>query len=583
MNLILRGIKLLPNSNKKKINVILIIQLFKFILEIVGIGILIPVIYLLAKGETAVKAIIDKYNFLTIFPEYILGTNNLILFILTAVIIVSVIKFIFSIFSNLYEQKWLESGNVQTTCELFDFYIKDTSDLSTRENHNLIRNLTTEINNFYKFFIRGIIQCFGELIKLIGILIILLLINPKILFTGILLILVMGFVFYNYFKSKIEKYGRQKTLNSGLLIKHITEGLNSVKEIKLSENPNYFLNLMKKYANENAEVQVKFSMLGTYPRQILEILLIFIVCFFIYYLSILFPDQNSTSLFYLGVYVTAMLRMMPIVNMVYQSVQQISYAKSSFEVVEKEVHDNISKIKNADTQLAKTDKNIPLNSIEVKNLSFYYDNKEEIILENIDLRFEIGKIYCLNGRSGSGKSTLINLLMGFLKPTSGVISFNKDTDINKDLFFWQKNVSYLSQKVFLLNETIRKNIAFSQDEKDIDEGKIIKSLEKTNLLKHINKLHDGIQTIIGDDGIKLSGGQKQRVGIARSFYFNKKIIILDEFTSSLDLENENLIFDEISKEKKDKFIIIISHSQNIIDRSDIVLNVENKKIKLTIN
>ena len=104
MNLISRGIKLLPNSNKKKINVLLIIQLFKFILEIVGIGILIPIIYLLAKGETAVKAIIDKYNFFSIFPEYILGTNNLILFILTAVIIVSVIKFIFSIFSNFYDQ-----------------------------------------------------------------------------------------------------------------------------------------------------------------------------------------------------------------------------------------------------------------------------------------------------------------------------------------------------------------------------------------------------------------------------------------------------------------------------------------------
>lgn len=583
MNLISRGINLIPNSNKKKINIILIIQFFKFLLEMFGIGIIVPIIYFLAKGNEAINQLIDKYELLSIIPERMLSESNLILFILSSVILVFVIKFLFTIFANLYEQKWIETANVQTTYDLFNFYISDTSKLSDRENYNLIRNLTTEINNFYKFFIRGFIQFFSESIKLLGILIFLLIINPKILITGLFVTIGMVLIFYNFFKKKIEIYGRRKTLNSGLLIKHITEGLNSVKEIKLSENPNYFSNLLKIYADENADIQVKFSMLNVYPRQILEILSIVIVCGLIYYLSILFPNQNTSSLFYLGVYIAALFRIIPIVNLLYQSIQQISYSKSSFEVVEKEINENLSR------PIFKTIKkneanNIKVENIIIKDLDFSYDNNNNHnILHNVNLKFEKGKIYCLTGRSGSGKSTFINLLMGFIEPKKGKIMINSDINIHDNLLGWQKNVHYLSQKVFLLNETIKKNIAFSQHEENINETKILESLEKANLLSHIKELDNGIETTIGDDGIKLSGGQKQRLGIARSFYFDKKVMILDEFTSSLDFENENLIFDEILKNKKDKITIIISHSKNITNRSDIIMNVENKKIELIEN
>ena len=324
-------------------------------------------------------------------------------------------------------------------------------------------------------------------------------------------------------------------------------------------------------------------MLNTYPRQILEVLSIIIVCVLIYYLTILFPNQNTSSLFYLGVYITAMFRIIPIVNLLYQSIQQISYSKSSFQVVEKEVN---KKLSSAFVKLKKKSvgDNIKVENINVNNLSFNYSkNNNQNILENINLNFETGKVYCLTGRSGSGKSTFINLLMGFIEPKKGNIIINSDINIHENILDWQKNIHYLSQKVFLLNESIKKNVAFSQNEENIDESKVLKSLEKANLINHVNEMDHGIETTIGDDGIKLSGGQKQRLGIARSFYFNKKVIILDEFTSSLDFENENLIFDKILNEKKDKITIIASHSKNIIKRSDFVLNVEDKKIELIDN
>ena len=158
------------------------------------------------------------------------------------------------------------------------------------------------------------------------------------------------------------------------------------------------------------------------------------------------------------------------------------------------------------------------------------------------------------------------------------IIYNNSDSIFSNLSDWQKNISFLSQKVFLLNDSIKRNVAFAQEDQHIDTSKVEKALLKTNLLYEFNKFRDGIDTELGDDGQNLSGGQKQRIGIARNLYFNKSILVLDEFTSSLDEINENLIFNEVASNKKDKIIFVITHSKNIKDKCDVVLEVRDKKI-----
>ena len=372
---------------------------------------------------------------------------------------------------------------------------------------------------------------------------------------------------------------KKRSHNSGQLFKYVTEGLNSIKEIKLSKNPEFFLEKFKTYADDNASVQSKFYLLGVLPRQIIELFAIILICFLIYYLSILYSNAGSDALFLLGVYVTALLRIMPSINMLYLAGQHILFGKSSLEILEKEFqeidtsHSNKNLNKNSIQK-----KMINTENIKISNINFSYLKNDLSIFENTSYNFTKGKVYCLVGDSGSGKSTLINLIMGFIKPSQGKITYNDNKNIHEDLFIWQKNISYLSQKVFLLNDNVKRNVAFAEYDKYIDENKVNESLKKANLINILISSRDGINTELGDDGINLSGGQKQRIGIARSLYFNKKILILDEFTSSLDKKNEDLIFESVAKEKEEKIILVISHSENIIKKCDVVLRIENKKI-----
>ena len=220
---------------------------------------------------------------------------------------------------------------------------------------------------------------------------------------------------------------------------------------------------------------------------------------------------------------------------------------------------------------------INLDTLVLKNICFSYNNDKEFI-SNFNYTFKKGHIYCIFGPSGSGKSTIINLIMSFLEPQSGEILINNKINILENQNSWFNNISYLPQKIFLLNDNIINNVAFGVDEKKIIKSKVLDTLDKVNLNYEINKMGKGLYTELGNNGLLLSGGQVQRLGIARNLYSNKNLMILDEFTSSLDQENELMIFREINKIKKDKIIIIVSHSENIKSKCDYVLKIFNGKI-----
>ena len=217
------------------------------------------------------------------------------------------------------------------------------------------------------------------------------------------------------------------------------------------------------------------------------------------------------------------------------------------------------------------------NSIHLQNIFYKYEGKSEFTLKNIEIKIDKNEIIGIMGSTGSGKSTLINLINGLLKPTSGKISVDEE-DIQTNLSEWQKNIGYVPQNIFLLDDTIRKNIAFGFYDKDIDENLLNQSVKSAELEDTIKKLPEGLSSFVGERGAKLSGGEIQRIGIARALYNNSSILIFDEFTSNLDFETEKKILDTILRLKGKKTIILISHKLGPIQICNKIFKVQNGSV-----
>ena len=281
---------------------------------------------------------------------------------------------------------------------------------------------------------------------------------------------------------------------------------------------------------------------------------------------------------YLGVFAVASFRIVPGASRILTSYQTIRHLEPSVKILLQEFtsKDNTS----AKDELHLKEKNLPLKfqkEINLTNLSFSYPIRKEFSLSKISMTVKKGDFIGIIGETGSGKSTLVNLLTGLLKPSEGKVEVDK-LNINSNLPEWYKKIGYVPQSVYLMDDTIRKNIAFGLREDDIDDALIKQAVEKASLNKFLDNLTDGLETIVGEKGIRLSGGQQQRIGIARALYRDPEILILDEATSSLDQQTEKKIIESIQLLKRKKTLIIITHRLVTIKDCDKIFFIDKGKI-----
>jgi len=231
-----------------------------------------------------------------------------------------------------------------------------------------------------------------------------------------------------------------------------------------------------------------------------------------------------------------------------------------------------------DTSTQNEAKNLKLNdAILMKDISFDYEEGRRTTLKNINLQIKKGKSVGIIGKSGSGKSTLVDIMLGLLEPQKGGVYFD-NKNIKNELSLWQKQIGYIPQDIYLLDDTIKKNITFGLKDDEIDEKLLLQTLKAAQLKDFVDTLPDAINTFVGNRGVKLSGGERQRIGIARAMYNLPKIMVFDEATSSLDIENENKILDEIYENRDDKTLIIISHRNNTVKYCDLIYVLEDGKL-----
>ena len=357
-------------------------------------------------------------------------------------------------------------------------------------------------------------------------------------------------------------------------LKNVNDTIMGIREVKLFNNENMMVDLFKRNETELSKVDIKKNIFNLIPKLLLEFFVVLGVAILVIVL-----DSKGYSLVYLlpklALFFLVFLRTLPIAIGINSSLIGIKYSKLQID----EVINQLSILKeNKDIVIHENLKKFNIQKskeLELKDVSFSYDKKNKIF-ENLNVKFYENKLVGIQGENGSGKSTLVDLIAGFLKPSTGSISINSQ-DIHNNIKDWRKLIGYVSQTPFLTSNTIKNNIIFST-EKTIDEKRFENSIIQSGVKDFLKKTPNGIESQIGDLGLKLSGGQKQRITIARVLYKDPKIIILDEPTSAQDNKIEDYFLKIINELKKDKIIIIISHSKNIHDVCDINYKVENKNL-----
>lgn len=552
-------------KQKKRFSLIVAFALLGTLIEVASLSIVYKLIQALLSVNEKNKILISFLNYNFQFDNYLFLT-----FLCISLIGIFILKLIFFSYLSYLQFSFVYGLRHKISKKLVSLYMNTEYIFFTRKNSaELLRNIDKDANYFADGVVLNLINIITELVILIGIVIFLFYIDP---FSTLFLTIFLTFIFllfYFLLRKKIVNLANLRQIKNFEFIKSINQNIRGIKDIKLFGKIEYFINLFSKSSKLLSNVSTKLMFLYSVTRYSVELIIIICATSFII-LSIQKGLDLDNVLLTIGVYTAAAFRLIPSLNKLLASFQRMTSSIPSINVITNEQRE--IKEDNLDQKLKiNFDKNIIFEKI-----NFSYNDNNDFSLSNISFEIKKNEIFTIIGKSGSGKTTLVDILSGLLKPQSGKIFIDGEDYTNKYNII-RKNISYLSQNFFMLDDSILNNITFGSKEVDLYKiDQIIKDLELENL---VNESKDGLNTIVGEDGVQISGGQAQRIGLARCFYSNRDIIILDEVTSALDIQTENFILNSIKKFKQNKTIIFITHRENVLKFSDEILILEDGNIK----
>ena len=508
---------------------------------------------------------LEFYNFQNLLKV------DLIIFFLICLMITFIFKFLYFSFMYYNQLKFVNETNINLSTKILENYLFQNFKFHLRaDSSKLLRNIRDEVSQFCHGAILQTINLITEGFIFVSIIILLSLFETKFLIFSSVFILSVSLIYYLFIKSTFKKWGEIRQKFASISLKNAMESLHGIKDIKIFNSENFFLKNYLQSMRMLGKANIIITTLNQIPRLLLETLIIIIVCFIIFY-NFNKEFFNTSLLSSFGLFVAASFKLIPSIARILNSLNNIRYNTPAISVVKNELG-----LKKEDIQIKKEEFNFS-KQIEINNVSFQYENRKKLLFENINLVVKKNTSIGLMGESGSGKSTLIDLLIGLQEPTSGKILVDGN-DLNLFKFQWLDKIGYVPQKVYITNDTIKKNIALGLNENEIDLEKLNKVSELCQLKELISKFPKNFDTKLGDRGIEISGGELQRIGIARALYKRSEILVLDEFTSSLDRNNELKLIELAKQISKEKTVIISAHKKELLDFCDNIFYIKDNKI-----
>lgn len=563
-------------DRKQKINLLfllLIIFVGAFV-ELLGVSAILPVVNIALTPE-----IVDEKWYLILIRDTFGYTtvSQILVFMASIIIAIYILKNLYITFMYSQQYKFIFDNQRKLAIKLLDCYMHQKYQFHVSKNvAELQRNVTTDVNGFYTVVLQ-VLQFLAE-VSVCTVLVVYLAINDLVT-TIVVAALVMIFLlfFFGFFKKVLVKKGEQNREYNVTVSKWILQAFSGIKEIKVTNAEQFFVDNYNKSYKKCATIQRQQSMLTFLPRPIMET-----VCICGLLLAVivkLLTDGSDVTSFIpsLTVFAVAAFRMLPSFNRITGYMGGIMFNKPSIDAVYKDLKEIEVLLKEQEVEEKSTVDIKMQDKIAVNHVSFKYPENERLILDDASLTILKNTSVAFIGASGAGKTTLADLILGLFEPIQGNITVD-GIDIKDHMKSWHSCIGYIPQSIYLMDDTIRANITFGIDAKNVDEAAMEKAIQEAQLTDLIYSLPEGLDTVIGDRGVKLSGGQRQRIGIARALYRNPKVLVLDEATSALDNETEKEVMEAIDGLHGTRTLIVIAHRLSTIRNCDEIYEINHGSI-----
>ena len=576
MKKIYKKLMILLDKKQKKVMVLLIfLMLIGGVLETLGVTMVLPVMNVVLE-ENAVEKHAYLQTICRIFN--ITATRDLLVVVMLALIGVFVIKNIFLFVQQKAQLKFVYTNQFATSRKMMINFMQRPYEYYLNADTSVIqRSITSDVNNMYGLIL-SLLQLVSEGIVFVCLVTVCLVQNVwmSVVVTGLLVVVLL--VVKCVLKPIMKKVGEENQEYYSGLYKWIDQSVLGIKEIKIANKENYFINEYSKCGAGYVGAVQRYNLFNATPRLLIETVALTGVILYMMF-QLLGGANMGDIMTQMTVLVFVAVRLIPCANRINNYLTSIAY----FEPFFMGVSDNLQEeIKDSDVDYDEesykkkisVEKLIIKEKIELKNITYKYPNTEVLIFDHADMEIPIGKSVGIVGTSGSGKTTVVDIMLGLLQLQSGEILAD-GREIRENYRSWLKNIGYIPQSIFMIDSTIRKNVAFGYADEDIDDEKVWRALKEAQLDEFVRGLPEGLDTGIGERGIRISGGQRQRIGIARALFEDPEVLVLDEATSALDNETEAAIMDSINRLHGRKTLIIIAHRLQTIEKCDMVYRIEN--------
>lgn len=576
---VIKKFNILLNSKQKSRLVILgIVTVIGAFLEVIGVSLMLPLITAIMQPD-----IISTNKYIA----YVCGILDLhshrtfVIVCIIAVIIVFIFKDLFLIMEYYIQARFVYNNQFAMQQRMLSGFINRPYEFFlSAESGEILRSIQSDVTNTYVLLTNLLGMC-TEIVVAIAITTTIFIIDPIMTTFVIVMMVVVVMTISKFIKPILKKKGEERYFHSSLMYKWLLQSITGIKEVKVSAKEDFFKENFEISGKKYISAEKWSTVFSNIPRLMIEMVSVCSTLAFIAFM-IYKGKEIETLVPTLGAFAMAAMKLMPSANRIVGAINQIVFYEPSLNKLLKDIElfeedekkygkYRKSKINVADKKLTFNDK------IELKGITYKYQNSDKIILDNADMIIPIGKSIGIVGASGAGKTTAVDLLLGVLLAKEGQILAD-GINVMYNYSEWLSHIGYIPQSIFMLDDDIKSNIAFGIKKEEQDEERIWESIKEAQLEEFVKGLKDGIDTQIGERGMRLSGGQKQRIGIARALYSDPEVLVFDEATSALDSDTESAVMSSINSLHGKKTMIIIAHRLQTIKECDMVYRVEDGKI-----